>query len=136
MSGPVPGVFQCLVLGTLQPLKWEVVTAVPSLRARGQAQCPHYCTHFTDEETEAAGLEGLSDLLGSEWWLSRVGGKEQAGRGSRAPDLQLTRAPAPVLGGGCGPASRWCRGRGVQGPAPSTEHSVLQVLTSPTPSAC
>lgn len=66
---------------------------------QGQAQCPHYCTHFTDEETEAAGLEGLSDLLGSEWWLSRVGGKEQAGRGSRAPDLRLTRAPAPVLGG-------------------------------------
>lgn len=122
MSGPVPGVFQCLVLGTLQPLKWEVVTAVPSLRARGQAQCLHYCTHFTDEETEAAGLEGLSDLLGSEWWLSRAGSKEQAGRGSRAPDLRLTRAPAPVLGGvvgqrAGGAAGGACR---AQPPAPST----------------
>lgn len=47
-----------LVLSMFQwrPLKWEM--AVTLLRARGQPQCPHYCTHFTDEETGAGGQAG------------------------------------------------------------------------------
>lgn len=52
-----------------------------------------------------------------------MGAEEQARRGSRALDLMLTRAPAPVLGGWVWASERLVPQEGHAGPSP--QHQVL-----------
>lgn len=73
----------------LQLLTQAVVIVVTALRARGQPQGLHYCTHFTDKESGAGGLERLKGL-------ARFRVVAERGRAEGSGVLDLTPLGSPT----------------------------------------